>query len=252
MESSSVVSSVGDNVGNHVGPAGSFVAGRRSRSERTMSDLDHRSQIAKELLQICSIDKDDRPTLLESMTATVGDEPSLVGRKSDPLTPMVNNQRWVLGYGQVSSFGKALSQQRGRPRQGAPANGSEVATMVEPCATGVFLPMLAVIRMEMKVLRVGQRDQGKATKDHCEVLGGVLMDSSVALIIVVSFFRSVAESALLRVIVAGGYDSGGYSVAQADTMAAKVNQCDEICGNSYDNSRIYISYLPPPNCTPPI
>ncbi|KAJ4978287.1 hypothetical protein NE237_009067 [Protea cynaroides] len=82
---------------------------------------------------------------------------------------------------------------------------------------------LAVIRMEMKVLRVGRRDQGKAMKDPL----------------------SVAESALVRVVVAGGYDNGGYGVAQANSMAAKVNQCDEICGNSCDNSRIYISNLPP-------
>ncbi|KAJ4979363.1 hypothetical protein NE237_010143 [Protea cynaroides] len=69
-------------------------------------------------------------------------------------------------------------------------------------------------------------------------------DLSAALIIV-SSFRSVAESALVRVVVAGGYGNGGYGVAQADTMAAKVNQCDEICGNFCDNSRIYISNLLP-------
>ncbi|KAJ4970573.1 hypothetical protein NE237_003672 [Protea cynaroides] len=53
----------------------------------------------------------------------------------------------------------------------------------------------------------------------------------------------------------GGYDGGygggprhnvgGYGGAQAEPPAAKVKQCDENCGDSCDNSRIYISNLPP-------
>ncbi|KAJ4968885.1 hypothetical protein NE237_015586 [Protea cynaroides] len=250
-----------------------------------MSDLDRRSQIAEELLQIYYVDHDNRPTLLESMTAPVGDEPSSVGRKFDPLTPMVNNQSWVLGYGQVSSSGKALWQQRSCPTLSAPASGSEVETMVEPFATGFFLPLVMVflsrmffdgekghpyavgrnhVLLHLVGVAVGgdqngdegaacwsegprKGDEGSIVKSSEESS----VDSSVALIIVGSF-RSMAESALVRVVVASGYDSGGYGVAQADTMAAKVNQWDEICENSYDNSRIYIPNLPPPNCTPPI
>lgn len=53
----------------------------------------------------------------------------------------------------------------------------------------------------------------------------------------------------------GGYDGGygektrnsggGYGAAPAEAPPGEVKQCDENCGDSCDNSRIYISNLPP-------
>ncbi|KAJ4976991.1 hypothetical protein NE237_002097 [Protea cynaroides] len=73
MVSSSVVSSAGVIVGNLAGPAMSFAAGKPSGSEKTMFDLDCKSEIVEWLLQISSVVYDGRPTFMESRTAPVGD-----------------------------------------------------------------------------------------------------------------------------------------------------------------------------------
>ncbi|KAJ4957396.1 hypothetical protein NE237_024507 [Protea cynaroides] len=72
MVSLSVVSSANVIVGNLAGPAVSFAAGKPSGSERTMFDLDRKSEIAEWLLQIFFVVHDGRSTLEESRTAPVG------------------------------------------------------------------------------------------------------------------------------------------------------------------------------------